>query len=677
MRRPIAVQHRAVGWFTLLALCLMVGITALTPGMVPGVRAEGTRDLLTNGGKRALTEFRNTKTAGLYRRTWLRVYAKAGETINMGSSGRGVGSGDIWLWNPNIITDSQMTTASIPEPAFKCSTSGQGTNAGKLTTRAQELAGPLPNSGGYTPCTYTAPEAGVYWIAMIGPQGINGTSDGTAGTITSPTISTSQNAGVSMWDITVRAGAVTKPGRVFVDYLAMLAGGNGSTYQQFSTLYAIAADGFKYRIDLRGLDPNGYILYGNSVGFLDPDGKTPLYHDLVASENTLAVPLGGVKQSPATAKLFFGAPDADLPTTIAPTPQIPSIDNVSFSGSAGGTTASYSVGGQFTYTGNVGGISEVVISRDGVNFDPTHSVNRVLRSVTAFGTNVINWDGKDNSGVPFPVGGPYQYKVSMHAGEYHFPLLDAENSANGGPTLTLLNPIGGACPYASCSTAFYDDRSYRTTTGVLVNPSANPSGNVPPNPLYANPAIGFDSSTNQRKWGDGSGSGFGNWKGLDLWTYFPSAAVQNTLDVVAQKNQDARIQKSHNATFVIGQNATYTLKVSNVGSGAINDTVTVNDTLPAGLAYVSATGTGWSCGANGQTVTCTHPNATGLASGLYLPDITLTVSVGQAAAPSVTNTATVAIVSTDQNPANNTASDPTVIDSADLATGRALRPASK
>ncbi|HSN77670.1 MAG TPA: hypothetical protein VL334_21560 [Anaerolineae bacterium] len=676
MRQSIAVRRLAVGWFTLLALCLMVSITALTPWMVPGVRAEGTGDLLTNGGKRALTEFRDTPTAGLYRRTWLRVYAKAGETINMGSSGMGVGSGDIWLWNPNIITNSQMATASIPAPTMKCSTS-QSTK-GKLTTRAQELAGPLPNSGGYDPCTYTAPEAGVYWIAMLGPTGLYGNSDGTSGTITAPNLTSSQNAGVSMWDITVRAGAVTKPGRVFVDYLAMLAGGNGTTYQQFSTLYAIAADGFKYRIDLRGLDPNGYILYGNSVGFLDPDGKTPLYHDLVATDNTLGTTKGGVKQSPATAKLFFSAPNADLPTTIAPTPQIPSIYNVSFSGSAGGTTASYSVGGQFTYTGNVGGISEVVISRDGVNFDPTYSANRVLRSVTAFGTNVINWDGKDNSGTPFPVSPPsYSYRVSMHAGEYHFPLLDAENSANGGPTLTLLNPIGGTCPYAlGCSTAFYDDRPYTTSTNVTVNPSADlVNGKTPPNPLFSNPTTGFDSSTNQRKWGDGSGSGFGNWKGLDLWTYFPSEAIQNTLDVVAQKNQDARIQKSHNAAFVIGQNATYTLKVSNVGSGTINGTVTVNDTLPAGLTYGSATGTGWSCGANGQTVTCTHLNTSGLASGAYLPDITLTVSVGQVAAPSVTNTATVAIVSTDENTANNTANDPTVIESADLEIAKSVSPA--
>ena len=674
MKRPVRFKNALRRAASALAAILGLLALLLAPGTAAPARAEGTVDLLTNGGKRALTEFRDTKTAGLYRRSWLRVYAKAGEVINLGSSGMGVGSGDIWLWNPNIITDSQMATASIPAPTLKCSTT-QSTK-GKLTTRAQEQAGPLPNSGGYDPCVYTAPEAGIYWIAMLGPTGISGNTDGTAGTITGPNTASTQNAGVSMWDVTVRAAGVTKPGRVFVDYLAMLAGGNGTTYQQFSTLYAVAADGFKYRIDLRGLDPNGYILYGNSVGFLDPDGKTPLYHDLVATENTLATPLGGVKQSPATAKLFFGALNADLPTTIAPAPQIPTIANVTFNGSAGGSTATYSVGGQFTYSGNVGGIAEVVISRDGVNFDPTLSTNRVLRAVTAFGGTVITWDGKDNSGTPFPVGGPYAYRAAMHAGEYHFPLLDAENSANGGPTLTLLNPIGGTCPYSlGCSTAFYDDRAYTTSTGVTVTPAGDPTNaKVPPTTLFANPTTGFDSSTTQRKWGDGSGSGFGNWRGLDLWTYFPSQAIQATLNVEAGKSQDIRIQKSHTGNFPIGGQGSYTVRVANAGTDAIPGTVTVVDTLPAGLSYASAAG-GWTCSAAGQTVTCTHPNTSGLAAGAYLPDITLTVNVAAAAAPSVTNTATVSITTTDPNLANNTASDPTVIESADLELTKSVSPA--
>jgi uncharacterized repeat protein (TIGR01451 family) len=49
---------------------------------------------------------------------------------------------------------------------------------------------------------------------------------------------------------------------------------------------------------------------------------------------------------------------------------------------------------------------------------------------------------------------------------------------------------------------------------------------------------------------------------------------------------------------------TYTILVTNNGpSPAAN--VVVTDVLPAGLTFVSATGSGWSCSNSGQTVTCT------------------------------------------------------------------------
>ena len=49
---------------------------------------------------------------------------------------------------------------------------------------------------------------------------------------------------------------------------------------------------------------------------------------------------------------------------------------------------------------------------------------------------------------------------------------------------------------------------------------------------------------------------------------------------------------------------TYTILVTNNGpSPAAN--VVVTDVLPAGLTFVSATGSGWTCGNSGQTVTCT------------------------------------------------------------------------
>jgi uncharacterized repeat protein (TIGR01451 family) len=50
---------------------------------------------------------------------------------------------------------------------------------------------------------------------------------------------------------------------------------------------------------------------------------------------------------------------------------------------------------------------------------------------------------------------------------------------------------------------------------------------------------------------------------------------------------------------------TYTLAVTNAGPGPAS-AVTVTDTLPAGVAFVSASGTGWSCSRSGSVVTCTR-----------------------------------------------------------------------
>lgn len=83
---------------------------------------------------------------------------------------------------------------------------------------------------------------------------------------------------------------------------------------------------------------------------------------------------------------------------------------------------------------------------------------------------------------------------------------------------------------------------------------------------------------------------------------------------------DLAISKSHVGVFNEGQVGSYTLSVSNAaGASTEVGPVPVTDILPAGLSFVSATGTGWTCGAIGQNVTCTHPGP--LAGGSNLPDI--------------------------------------------------------
>jgi uncharacterized repeat protein (TIGR01451 family) len=98
-----------------------------------------------------------------------------------------------------------------------------------------------------------------------------------------------------------------------------------------------------------------------------------------------------------------------------------------------------------------------------------------------------------------------------------------------------------------------------------------------------------------------------------------------------------------------GAPVTYTLAVNNNGpTGA--SSVTVTDPLPAGSAFVSATGAGWTCGFAAGTVTCTRPT---LAVG-SAPPITLTITAPPVTQSSfVSNTATVSSSTSDPNPGNN------------------------
>ncbi len=109
--------------------------------------------------------------------------------------------------------------------------------------------------------------------------------------------------------------------------------------------------------------------------------------------------------------------------------------------------------------------------------------------------------------------------------------------------------------------------------------------------------------------------------------------------------------------MTIGENGLYTIDVSNVGGGPTTGVVTVVDTLPDGLTFVSGSGSGWTCSAVGQTVTCTTDTV--FTPG-FESSIELTVAVGEGAYPTVTN---VAVVSTagDVASANNPDSDPTTI----------------
>ena len=83
----------------------------------------------------------------------------------------------------------------------------------------------------------------------------------------------------------------------------------------------------------------------------------------------------------------------------------------------------------------------------------------------------------------------------------------------------------------------------------------------------------------------------------------------------------------------------------------------LTDVLPPGLIYAYADAPDLSCTAAERTISCTNPNPIG--PGLS-STIDLTVEVGPAAFPGVTDLATVSNIS-DRNPSNNNIGDHTVV----------------
>jgi uncharacterized repeat protein (TIGR01451 family) len=654
--------------------------------------ADGSANLWPNlaPGSRANTEWRTGSygNGALTRRTLIKAFMNAGEVLLLGSSAIGQGSSDILVWNPGLITGSIGTENVSAVPSFRCevqrTAGGAPANQGMILNRNNELAGPdtIPTgnvTNGYVPCHYTAPSAGIYNVAFIGPNGFADNTDGSIGAdiglAAANDFDATQRTSVAAWDATVRASLASTTnltGRVFTYYLALFTGGNGLPV--YPSVYPITTDGYQYRVDLRGMDPNGWLVYGNQRGFLDADGVTPLYHDAVADATVnvngnpgqLVGIQGGVSFDLPSFPLFFEPPSAAAIAAlgIPAAPTTPVMTSLSFIGNVGGNTSLVNTGGTFSYTSNVPGVYEIVISRNGVNFDPTLPTNRSLRGVRPAGVQTVLWDGKDNSGAFFPVG-TYQVHARFHGGEYHFPMIDVENDTTGGPTITLLNPPGGTCPALTggCTSGFYDDRAYVTVPGgvpTIVN-SGNTvgsvlCGNIPPSPAFSNAITGYDTTSTQRKFGAASGGNtnapctgnFGDAKGLDTWTYYPSSTVLAPLNIVAPGSDIAITKSVTNANPAVGTNVTFTITAQNLGADPATSVV-VTDLLPAGLTFVSASpsqgsytaGTGlWNLGALAFGATATL-------------QITVTVTGSTA----VTNTATrTSTTPADPNPANDSAS---------------------
>jgi uncharacterized repeat protein (TIGR01451 family) len=697
----VAILFCAFGW---TGRAFAEGSRSLYPASYPTVCGTG-----TGQGCRADLDLEMSygTTSGVYvggvnRSGFLYVYAQAGEYILLGSRARA--SADIYVYKPQNfgVPGAEIYNVLNPgTPDFKCSTGpanpgetgfSGASPIGLIPDRAHELAGPnsadnsVQVTNGFTPCAYQAPVTGSYGVLFFAnyPSAANCGNNPPDGNVSPPG---TDNCGVSAWDVTVRANATSTTDINGSLYTYAFIGYTGDNSRpMYSSLYYVTRDGYRYRQDLDGLDGNGYALYSNSLGFLD--SGQPLYRDVRGNDAMVStnLPLGVTTQTAENPTFFndispSGANASRVNTVLSSlniplVPPSPTVSNVDFVGNVTGATTYLGTGGTFTFDTTNTITYQIVVSLDGINFDPANPNNKTLTGLAPAGSHTVVWDGTNNSGANFPAGGPYPFQVSGRNGEVHFPMIDVENNYFGGPTVTRLNGTG-----APDTTIYYDDRGYVLSSGDTVGtldgllcPTATPTQPVPAYNL-----VGTDSSASYRTWGVLTGTSntnadctstnaWGDAKAVNLWTYYSYTPSQQTLSIIAV-NVDAATTVTGPATATAGGTVQGTFRFSNNGTGTAHG-LTYTMTLTPGLGTVTF-------GNLPGGATASYNNATGavtfagfpttLAAGMAVTTSPMTYSYA-APASSVTVSTGIATTDTDGVSSNNNDSVTTYIGTVDVAT---------
>jgi uncharacterized repeat protein (TIGR01451 family) len=492
--------------FTLAALPASAeGSRTSHPGGAPGTRAW--LEFITGGP--------DSVTAGIPRTSVIRVFARVGETIYLGSSAVGVGSGRIEYRNPFGV-------------AGTCGA------AGLIANRTQELAGPAPlNAAGYTPCVISVGVEGIWEVDFYSPNPTGGGNNNPTltGADAAWTQTDTTRQATAAWDVTVvSTGGVEIPGRAYANYLALNLGSNGTLANPAAldtVYYILTQDGYLYSVDMNRMNPHGFIFFANNRGFRDAAGNAlyrsvqlDLADQFIPPEN-VHNPLLADDASNTTHKIFFNLPASDLPPTSilngrtewlrTPfiTPPVPS--NFQFVGDSGVPgQIGVGEGGTFSFDVPAGFSGSFTIELDlNGDLDFTDPVDRrIVGSTTAGVRNNIVWDGLDGQGnLPGFTTINFQVQVTLNGGEVHFPFLDVEANP-GGLQIARLSGLGTLPDY----TVYYNDDH----PSLLIEP-----GQIPPSPLSA--LGGISSLGGIHSWNTTNNlvQAYGNHKGIDTWVLVP------------------------------------------------------------------------------------------------------------------------------------------------------------
>ncbi|WP_165503654.1 Calx-beta domain-containing protein, partial [Pedobacter hiemivivus] len=501
------------------------------------VFAEGSKDLIANGGNRATLTAATASFEGNYFPTegLVRVYVNAGETIYLGSS------------------DTHIVLISPTGKFYET----DDNNIGRIANTTEETNGPSylndGNNGTYYAYTRTAPagETGVWSVFFLGDN--------------------------DYFDVSVSASATATNSAAFIKgraYMNVFAGDLGAYNRTFKGIfYVLTNDGYTYKVDPNELAGYRFTFFSNNKGYKNVDGTASYKSKNSTSTADLYDPRlsDNAATNDVTHKLFFNQPNVPV-NAVAPiwllndftdgiddnginggnasggtlsttwlqvTPTLPIINNFTFTGNEGTSNQAGTIplGGVIAFNSNQGGTYTIKIDVPGTN-DVTITGNAVA------GTNTVPWDGKDALGnkVQGTIG-TSAITIELKAGEVHFPYIDVENNWRGIKITRLGAGVG-------TTTVYWDDTSAAGGADL----------------------VGADSQNGAHTWGSSgyASNAFGDGKGLDTWAYLFSSVLSPAVPIsLREADLEVVSLTSNKTTYCIGETITYTLAIKNNGPDAV------------------------------------------------------------------------------------------------------------
>ena len=507
-------------------LMMILGINAIS------VMAEGSKDFVNYPGYRMFLDTRDPQQ--------LKVYANAGEFINVGSSHVGVQGGFI------VVIDPFGDTIQIFD------NTGNNTNKAIIHNNIQEMNGPIGTANsGYNPGVVPVPanKAGIWTIIFDYPsyENVSFLNILNNAPWTSANQPTSRRV-VLAWDVTISSGApgnmggTLHEGRLYSNEHISLINGNG--FNTSPVFYVLTPDGYLYQVNFMDADPFRFPISSNSRGLVNGN-RQPVYKSKQENAFTrsndptswdsnslyLYEPQAEDYLGLINNKVFFNLPDTSMPESALVTDifrqnthetwlfnelKILFLLDFYFVGidpnsvGCGPWVMQEGEGGWFVVNTTLPGefTLELDLNNNGIFGEPIDVVltGTIEPDTSAIIVDSIFWDGKNGIGQPLTLDPSFelQYKGNIRFGELHIAMTDVENNP-GGVTFKWLN-----APPTYADSLFYYDHS---DIGGIVSGGGTPGNALPT-------SIPFDYSNN-----------FGNDKYIDQW-FFIEYLISPTIDTL-------------------------------------------------------------------------------------------------------------------------------------------------